>query len=61
MHDLIEQIGVDRHGVKVIEYGLIAVVVALALTVSLPSIRRNVSGMIGSAAPSSAVATGSRG
>lgn len=38
----------DRRGATAIEYGLIAAFIALALTASLPAIRKNLMGVFGS-------------
>lgn len=45
MHELLKRLGADRSGATAIEYGLIAAFIALALTASLPSIRKNLNGV----------------
>jgi pilus assembly protein Flp/PilA len=43
-----KRLGGDRSGATAIEYGLIAAFIALALTASLPSIRKNLTGVFSS-------------
>lgn len=45
MRKVLKQLGGDRSGATAIEYGLIAAFIALALTASLPSIRKNLTGV----------------
>jgi pilus assembly protein Flp/PilA len=47
MRNLLKRLGADRSGATAIEYGLIAAFIALALTASLPSIRKNLTGVFG--------------
>jgi len=48
MVKLIKRLGAHRGGATAIEYGLIAAFIALALTASLPSIRKNLTGVFNS-------------
>ena len=48
MLKLVKALGGDRSGATAIEYGLIAAFIALALTASLPSIRKNLTGVFNS-------------
>ncbi|MGL4543001.1 MAG: Flp family type IVb pilin [Polymorphobacter sp.] len=48
MLKLMKALGGDRSGATAIEYGLIAAFIALALTASLPSIRKNLTGVFNS-------------
>jgi pilus assembly protein Flp/PilA len=48
MRQFFSKLGGDRRGATAIEYGLIAAFIALALTASLPSIRKNLMGVFGS-------------
>ena len=48
MKILMKRLGADRSGATAIEYGLIAAFIALALTASLPSIRKNLTGVFDS-------------
>jgi pilus assembly protein Flp/PilA len=45
MREFLNRLGADRSGATAIEYGLIAAFIALALTASLPSIRKNLTGV----------------
>jgi pilus assembly protein Flp/PilA len=47
MRVFLKRLGADRSGATAIEYGLIAAFIALALTASLPSIRKNLVGVFG--------------
>ena len=48
MLKLAKRLGRDHSGATAIEYGLIAAFIALALTASLPSIRKNLTGVFDS-------------